>query len=302
MNPPILSAIAVAERYLQPEGYYYVPASPFGRSLTMATRRRRTWAIIGIAAFVALDVALIAFALTPPTPSATSLPLYTAGPTTQSPNSSASAAPIASPSPTTSAPPSATVGANSRIMGLASPTEAYRATLGSCSGSDSIIETSSDSGASWQSVTPSEPEIREIEDLVVVDDSQVELLAEYGAACTTSAITTYTGGEYWEAYPDRTASFQPTQPALSSVPVPGVFAITPDGSGFTIAVFGDPSCSGLSIRTLPSATSAVGESVVGCLAGVTSPAPIALAQTGATVWLWAGDRIYISPDGGATWK
>lgn len=195
----------------------------------------------------------------------------------------------------------ASQGADARLLGLASPTTAYRSTRGACDGPDPLLETSTDTGKTWQSVTPSSPAIHEVDTLNVIDLDHVDLLGKFGGNCTTSAISTFTAGEFWQTYPDRTSSVVAVTPSLSSIPVAGVFAVAPNNNGFTIGVFGNPSCAGVSIRTLPTATSANGQTDVGCLSAVTSPTPLGLAQSGETLWLWANDQTYVSSDGGVTW-
>ncbi|RFA12017.1 hypothetical protein B7R21_11845 [Subtercola boreus] len=88
----------------------------------------------------------------------------------------------------------------------------YRATAGTCTGdstaTDSVIELTTDGGATWTKVNPTDLRIRTVEKLIVVDESHVDLLATYGAGCTESAISTFTQGEFWQAYPDRTAALK----------------------------------------------------------------------------------------------
>ncbi|RFA13985.1 hypothetical protein B7R22_10145 [Subtercola boreus] len=88
----------------------------------------------------------------------------------------------------------------------------YRATPGTCTGNstatDSVIELTTDGGATWTNVNPTDLRIRSVEKLIVVDDSHVDLLATYGASCTESAISTFTQGEFWQAYPNRTAALK----------------------------------------------------------------------------------------------
>ncbi|TQL53253.1 hypothetical protein [Subtercola boreus] len=193
------------------------------------SRRRTPWIIAGLTAFILADLALVAFAvsgsgreqgsvsaveptftLTPvPSASSTPTPSATAGTPTNTPTATPAPTPSASASP--SASPSAPTSA-ATLMGMADSQVGYRATAGTCTGDDtsldSVIELTTDGGATWTNINPTDLRIRAVEKLVVVDASHVDLLARYGDACTESAVTTYTEGEFWQAYPDRTAALK----------------------------------------------------------------------------------------------
>ncbi|MBM7473415.1 hypothetical protein [Subtercola frigoramans] len=135
----------------------------------------------------------------------------------------------------------------------------------------------------------------------MVTDSQVNLLARVEPSCTPTAVSTFTQGEFWQAYPDRTSNLSAaTLP--SSIQIPGIYAIAQKDSGVDIAVFGDTGCSGVKFKYLPTALSAAGAADLGCLADVTSPTALALAVSGNELWLWANNDLYTSADNAATWK
>jgi photosystem II stability/assembly factor-like uncharacterized protein len=75
---------------------------------------------------------------------------------------------------------------------------------GSCDGTDAVIELTTDDGATWTNVNPTNIRIRQVDSLVVVDSDHVDLVAYYGESCTLSDISTYTQGEFWQVYPNKT--------------------------------------------------------------------------------------------------
>lgn len=83
--------------------------------------------------------------------------------------------------------------------------------------------------------------------------------------------------------------------------VAGAVAIGPTDSGYITAVVGAPGCAGTASAAFDPATGAA--STGGC-AGTTPPAPgsVAIAGGGGSVWLWAGDVLVRSTDGGTTWR
>ncbi|MEA9985942.1 hypothetical protein [Subtercola sp. RTI3] len=193
------------------------------------------WVITAIVAFVVLDAALVYFALSPPQQQApadsgsaleTSLPSTTATPVpavTATPSASPAASTAPTPTPTqtagtslktsTSTPAPTPGAAAGYITDFSSALVGYRATPGSCAGTststatDSVLQRTSDGGATWTTVSPTNIRVRQVERLVAVDDAHVDVLGRYGTACTLSDISSYTSGEFWQVYPDRTATF-----------------------------------------------------------------------------------------------
>lgn len=175
------------------------------------TRRKTPWIIAGLIAFVLADLALVGFALRDTESSSNAVSAIEPGTSfTPNPSGSSGASPAPTAVPTTTPP--ATGAPAASISGKASAKVSYRATPGTCSGddtsTDAVIEISTDGGSTWTDVTPSDIRIRAVEKMIVVDESHVDLLAKYGGACTESDVTTYTQGEFWQVYPDRTAQFK----------------------------------------------------------------------------------------------
>lgn len=123
--------------------------------------------------------------------------------------------------------------------------------------------------------------------------SVVSLAARDGASALVlcgdgSLAATADGGASWTA----------------AVPSPGVQAIGSASAGFIAAAVGREGCAGIQVLQVDAASAA--SSATGCLPTEIAPAEfagaIAIAEAASTVWLWAGDLIQRSSDGGATWS
>ena len=159
--------------------------------MAKSSRGKTPWIVGGLIVFVLADLALVGFALSgppqsgdavsaveptftpPPLPTATGTP----GPTTAPPATPLPTATPATPAPTaTPGTPVPTASAAPALSGMADAKVGYRATPGSCEGdstsTDAVLELTTDGGTTWTNVTPSEPRIRSVEKLVVVDEDR----------------------------------------------------------------------------------------------------------------------------------
>lgn len=91
--------------------------------------------------------------------------------------------------------------------------------------------------------------------------------------------------------------------AWVGVPVPGVRSFTDDGDSYLLAVAGSSTCSGTEIRSMPAVAvvPTTKSAVVGCAREVESDSALALARAGDALWLWSGDAVEVSADGGSSW-
>ncbi len=272
----------------------------------MAEKRtgRASWLVASIVAFLCLDIALVVIALQPRTDSQDSANPPSAAISsvipTGTPASTPSPTPTSLPTSTNSAIPAVSLGADFRFLGLTTDGIGFRATKGSCVSDTSVVEKTGDGGVTWEKTNPSDLDIRETDSLAVVDESHVDLLARIGDTCTASAVSTYTQGEFWQAYPNRTSSLS-SAPMPTSSPLGGVYAVASSDNLTVVARFGEAACAGLLVQSVPSITSADPTSL-GCLTQVTQPTPIAVAVEGSTLWVWAASSVYTSTDLGANWK
>jgi hypothetical protein len=87
------------------------------------------------------------------------------------------------------------------------------------------------------------------------------------------------------------------------VPLTGVRSVADAGNDYSLARIGAETCAGVQIESMPavSVTPATTTTPVGCDADAATEGPISLARAGDDVWLWAGDTVAVSTDGGATW-
>ncbi|MBO9578331.1 MAG: hypothetical protein J7480_06125 [Microbacteriaceae bacterium] len=313
-------------------------------------QRRTKWWLIGLAAFLVLDAALVWWAVSGRDGgvdrSQEALPLSAFGPApTAAPATSA-------PRPaTTSTPTQPPIGleAHARRIVPVDSSIAWRVGTVACGGPVAIEETS-DGGASWVAA-PTGDDVAGVRDITVYtgDTSMVGILASLAGDCRPEYRLSYTAGEFWTAAPEETPSVTTVDPVgaatlsgpggsvaspcgdvsefaedaggiailctstelrvgpadLSTwtpVALPGAaVAVTAAGDGFLAAARRDPDCvGGLRLSAfIPDGTVQPGH----CLAGYADesvPVTLATAPDGA-LWLWAGDRVGVSVDGGASW-
>lgn len=84
------------------------------------------------------------------------------------------------------------------------------------------------------------------------------------------------------------------------VSVPGAVALTNTTNGYATAATNVAGCAGVAVANLGAATG--GATTAGCYATATpQPGAVAVASGGSTLWLWAGNAMVRSTNGGATW-
>jgi hypothetical protein len=187
-------------------------------------RRRRTRRsfVTGIAVVAALAIVTTAL---------TVLALRAVEPTPQ--QQAAQPAPtfsFGSPEPTatvTAEPPAAVVvdRAEQRtlVFGTA-PGVAWRAIEGSCAeGIAPMIERSADGGVTWNDVTPTYRDVRQVLTLESFAGNQAQAIMVVGDDCTVDGLRTFTQGRFWEPYGEVLAQSTYVSPAQEST------IITPDG-------------------------------------------------------------------------
>ena len=167
----------------------------------------RLLAVIGLCVFLVVDVVLVAWALTATQPKGTAkpgpIPTFTNYPQT----------PGATPTPTAA---ETAVTAAPRVLIAVSATEAYRATPGSCTGTATTIEKSTDAGVTWSTLDTSQYDFRTTLALYDASDSQLSSVTGTGTACTVDTYSSFTGGQFWQEYPENLASATYVDPTDAS--------------------------------------------------------------------------------------
>ncbi|WP_378147693.1 hypothetical protein ACFJGV_06330 [Cnuibacter sp. UC19_7] len=81
------------------------------------------------------------------------------------------------------------------------------------------MQLTTDGGVTWTSVAFDGADVRQLLSLDYVSESQIDVIAAT-ADCTPTVVTSFTGGEFWQAYPDQIESvtfLQPTDPTVLRV-------------------------------------------------------------------------------------
>ncbi|KQQ92610.1 hypothetical protein ASF62_12230 [Leifsonia sp. Leaf325] len=82
--------------------------------------------------------------------------------------------------------------------------------------------------------------------------------------------------------------------------VPGAAAVAPGGDGYLVVISGQNDCNGAQVASIPvDAGAATNPST--CVESGAAPQDNAVAQGGDAIWLWSGDAVARSTDGGLTW-
>jgi hypothetical protein len=86
------------------------------------------------------------------------------------------------------------------------------------------------------------------------------------------------------------------------VPVAGSVALAADEDGYLLATTGQLGCAGVAVASLPDEATAPAADPACASTSAPESGQVALAAGGGSAWLWAGDDVVTSSDGGATWR
>ncbi len=303
------------------------------------TTRRNTLigAAVAVVLLVVVDVVLVAMALGHTTPGAvgTPRPAPTFG---VSPEGTPSASPTPSPSETAQGE---AAGESRRLLSAVDGREAWRASSATCPVAQVVLEHTVDGGATWTPVTLGEDVralwgmratteglslLEAVGDdcapteRTTTDDGATWKAAAAGAAgagitpdgvrlgSTTVAnpcpqpLDAFQGSTTTVVVCDGQVEWRTGTAAWVDVPLGGVRGVAVDGSSYTLARIGNPECDGVQFETMTAVgvTPATPTNRVGCSDAQTE-GPIAIDRAGQAVWMWAGDEVLVSTDGGKTW-
>lgn len=180
-------------------------------------RSKGPFLLAGLALFVALDVGLVALALSDGVAGRSASGGFTAPGTLSTPSASSE-----TPSPsTTSAPSSPLPPSPSVYLSAVTESVAYRTAAGSCTtGVDAVLEKTTDAGASW-AATSAETGIAGPIRLQSVDESYVYMVGLSSGTCEPGLIATYTSGADIQSYPDRLLGSWYLNPSSGTFHAPG---------------------------------------------------------------------------------
>lgn len=188
-----------------------------------------------------------------------------------------------------------TVGADVRaVWGLRATTAGVTVTVAVGDGCSGVTRTSSDDGATWKSSTATTT-------AAITPDGVVLGGSTVGAPCP-APLDAFQGVRTSVVVCDGQMEWRTGNAAWVDLPLGGLRSITVNGNAYTLARIGTANCAGVQIETM----SAIGVSSssrttpVGCNR-VDTGGPVAIDQVGASVWMWSGDDVAVSADGGATW-
>lgn len=182
-------------------------------------------ALVGVLAVAVIVVSVLAIAhgreTAPTAETPRPVPTFTAA-RTPTPT------PTASPAPAVADP-----GAAERFLAVGDGAM-WRAVAGACNGPAPTLERSTDGGATWSDVTPRYRNIARIDRVDPFAGSQAEMVAAIAGGCQTQALRTFTGGQFWDPYPDVLAAstyIDPQNPASIVTPTGSVAAPCPQPYG-----------------------------------------------------------------------
>lgn len=226
-----------------------------------------------------------------------------------------------------------------RFLTAVSETTAWRATPGSCDGEPPVIERTTDGGETWQPLDVSVDGVRQVLALQASSEKYVAMVALVGSSCEVADLRSFTSGNFWETFAagsERLPYVDPSDPGQvfvdgvalavpcdflqiargtslaglcdrgvqsknqaewNFIEVPGALALAADEDGLVAATTGSEDCKGIAVVTIEHGHS----EMIGCLTSESHPETVSVAKTGDTLWLWSGDRSYVSPDLGGSW-
>ena len=270
--------------------------------------RRRLW-VIGLSLFVIADIALVAMALSrpsPPVPDALRTPTFTLSPAPSS-------------TPTVEPPqPLKTVRIlnPTRILEARDDALVWRATTGPCLGdSNALTERTVDSGATWkQTNATGSTDVVSLQTVTIEGKDVASMIGQLASDCSTSLIRIYVAGDNYERYPADLGGawfVHPLDHAIVHSPAGDFAAI---GGERAAALYNGQAVQLLKLPPLPGALplpelaeGGTGQlPISGCFPTAADPESlagnIAVSEGAGTLWLWAGDALVRSSDGSTTWE
>lgn len=149
-------------------------------------------AVVGVVLFVLIDIVLIASAV---------MRINDAESGANGPIPSFAIPDVPTPTPEPTGPPAA-VASQNRYISTVDGVTLWRSSLGSCDGSDAVIEYSTNGGSNWTLLVTTEMRARQVLALEVIDEDTIWVVARAGDSCAVSGFASFTAGEFWEPRPE----------------------------------------------------------------------------------------------------
>jgi len=166
------------------------------KSAASRARARKRFLIAGLAAFLIIDIGLVAFALNRPRvepEAAPDRPVSAAQGETAVPTPAAEAAPPATDIPQALTP--------TRVLAARDGTLAWRATTGPC-GAPALPELTTDAGATWKATTATGPTgVVSLQSIVIEGQQVASMIGQDAADCSTTLVRTFVAGDNYAEYP-----------------------------------------------------------------------------------------------------
>ncbi|MBF4614142.1 hypothetical protein [Curtobacterium sp. VKM Ac-1376] len=158
------------------------------------------------------------------------------------------------------------------------------------------VRTSTDAGVTWDAGTAGAAGAGITADGVVLAGETVQ------APCT-DPIDAFQGEQTSVVICDGHLEWRTGTAAWVDVPMGGVRSIGVDGGEYTLARVGAASCDGVQFETMPAAdvTPTTPTTPIGCATGADTDGTVSIDRVEQDVWLWDGDTVRVSADGGASW-
>ncbi|RPE85236.1 hypothetical protein EDF28_1181 [Curtobacterium sp. PhB137] len=158
------------------------------------------------------------------------------------------------------------------------------------------VQTSTDDGVTWQ------PGMVGAAGAGIGPDGLILSSGTVDSPCA-DPVEAFQGERTTAVVCDGAVQWRTGSSAWVEVPVKGVRSLAVNGSSYTLARSGADVCDGVQIVSIPASgvTAATTVTPLGCADDTDGDDPIVLTRAGADVWLWAGDDVLVSSDGGVTW-
>ncbi|MCS6574676.1 hypothetical protein NYS52_09070 [Curtobacterium flaccumfaciens pv. flaccumfaciens] len=156
--------------------------------------------------------------------------------------------------------------------------------------------TSTDAGVTWAAGAPGAAGAGISTDGIVLASGTVQ------APCA-DPIDAFQGDKTSVVICDGQLEWRTGEAAWVDVPLGGVRSVGVDGGEYTLARVGAASCDGVQIETMSASdvTPSSSTTPIGCADGADTDNTVTIDRAGQDVWLWDGETVRVSTDGGATW-